>query len=340
MSCNSYGLIIFNPLEDAILMVRAKRTYSADCLIAGQKWYDPSQLTKAAFAKIFADGLSLLEKRKFLEDFEDPNHTMFRDCLQSCYSNKLRDMPSDAARADFVNSSLDVYLQTMTLLKSSITKSLESKIDGALPWSFPKGHMSKSDNKSPCSERQRNINVAVRETQEETCVTQDMISIPAHIQPFNIEYTDMSIRYKFQLYYATPEPNFAFAMGHDRNQTDEISEIAWLTRDELGQKPLCKVTREQVYDRFNAIVQHYHTQSTVVLNHATSSRISRVSAPMSRLSLSPQRPGRYIRSNSAPAVSSAACASGTSSTSSAPSSPSVPSAPRTVPPPTPKTSKF
>lgn len=248
----SQGLVIINTAEKKILLVCGTRTYAAGSLIAGRDYYDASLLKNPKSAKYFADCMSIAEKTKFLQDFDDPEHAAFLDYFGRCYEGKLTRM-RDADRKEFTDRCLEAYLASMKILVPYLTESLESKTDGALPWSFPKGRARPGARKEQC------IDAALRETREETHVTADMLSVQSHLEPFRIDYCDMGARYQFKLYYATTKPNFAFELDQtDADQMNEVSAIKWLTREQLGAEPLCDVTRTQLYDKFDDIVQHYH----------------------------------------------------------------------------------
>lgn len=250
----SQGLIIINPAEAKILLVCGTHTYAAGGLIAGRDYYDASLLKNPQFAMQFANCMSIAEKTRFLQDFDDPNHKVFLDYFGRCYDGKLARM-REKERKVFTDRCLEAYVASMTILAPYLTKSLESKIDGALPWSFPKGRARPGARKEHC------IDVALRETQEETHVTTEMLSVQSQLEPFHVDYYDMGARYQFNLYYATTKPNFAFKLDqNDVGQMKEVSAIKWLTREQLGAEPLCDVTRAQLYEKFDDIVQHYHNE--------------------------------------------------------------------------------
>lgn len=250
----SQGLVIINPDEAKILLVRGTRTYAAGSLIAGRDYYDASLLKNPKFAKYFADCMSIAEKTKFLQDFDDPDHIVFLEYFGRCYEGKLSRM-SKSEQKVFTNRCLEAYVESMKLVAPYLTESLESKIDGALPWSFPKGRARPGARKEQC------IDVALRETREETHITAEMLSVQSQLEPFHIDYCDMGARYQFNLYYATTKPNFAFKLDQtDVGQMNEVSAIKWLTREQLGAEPLCDVTRAQLYEKFDAIIENYTDQ--------------------------------------------------------------------------------
>lgn len=250
----SQGLVIINPDEEKILLVRGTRTYAAGSLIAGRDYYDASLLKNPKFAKYFADCMSIAEKTKFLQDFDDPDHKVFLEYFGRCYEGKLSRM-SKSEQKVFTDRCLEAYVESMKLVAPYLTESLESKIDGALPWSFPKGRARPGARKEQC------IDVALRETREETHITAEMLSVQSQLEPFHIDYCDMGARYKFILYYATTKPSFAFELDQtDSDQMNEVSAIKWLTREQLGAEPLCDVTRVQLYEKFDAIIKNYTDQ--------------------------------------------------------------------------------
>lgn len=258
----SQGLVIIDPVttEAKILFVRGARTYAADSLIAGRDYYDANLLKDSKFAKYFADCMSIMEKTKFLQDFNDPEHKMFHGDLDLCYGGKLSRM-RHADRNMFVKQCRDAYLASMRILVPYLTESLNSKIDGALPWSFPKGRARPGERKYYRTDLDHCIGAALRETYEETHVTTAMLSVQSQMKPFCIDYCDMGSRYKFNLYYAIPKSNFAFQLDQsDADQMNEVSAIKWFTREQLGAEPLCDVTRAQLYEKFDAIIQHYKDQ--------------------------------------------------------------------------------
>ncbi len=245
----SIGLIILDPEKKNILCVRSRNTYSGGCLVSGRRWYSMHNLDD-----YFVDSMSLFEKRLFLGDDVKSGYQHFLSSFRKCYSRKLASMSQTVAKS-FTDHSLNDYIESLNILRKKMETSM---IDGALPWSFPKGRSTDKEKRKYKTLKEFEVAVALRETQEETKISTDMLDVLDWIPPFVIRYVDMGIQYEFKLYYAIPNNSCIFHLDEDDiEQAHEISAIEWLTYDMLAGKPLCNITRKHVLGNFRAILEHH-----------------------------------------------------------------------------------
>ncbi len=255
MSCTirSIGIIVIDPTaaDPRIVLLEHPVSYATGCLIGGRKYYGTSHLTLD-----FANSMTAAEKLDCLNDTALTKYPFFLESLKKCYSKLLAQM--EQKRQDsFIQRRLREYMKTLHILRPLIRNSTR---DGVRPWSFPKGRSNDGECRLYPTTKDFEIGVAVRELIEETKVDPDSFNVHNYIAPFNISYTDMGVQYEFVLYYATPKDNFAFHIDpHDIYQVNEVSDIRWVTKDELAGMPLCKITRTHVLDNFDNIVTHFMT---------------------------------------------------------------------------------
>ena len=102
-------------------------------------------------------------------------------------------------------------------LKNLIINSVNSDT----PWEFPKGR--KHNNET-------DITTAIREFEEETCITPADYSIEWNLHPYVESYIDFGINYHNVYYFATIsndwQPKLYFS---SRLQVNEICDIRWIT---------------------------------------------------------------------------------------------------------------
>ncbi len=253
----SFGMIVLKNTptkgtETEILGVNSRNTYAHGCAIAGTRWY-----SYASVDQDFADAMTFQERTALLTDSEADGYPHFIKCVKRCYSKKLANMSADAAEMYIANALFD-FTKLMKKLRPMLLVANRANVDGALPWSFPKGRGSPGEKHRYHTQEDFEIAVAMRETLEETMVTKHMYDVQHQIPPFVIRYVDMGIRYELKLYYAIAHDSIQFGINaDDEDQTDEVSDLRWLTKTSLSALPLCSITREHFLGNFDAIDAHY-----------------------------------------------------------------------------------
>lgn len=117
-------------------------------------------------------------------------------------------------------------------------------------WEFPKGRKNEGV--------EDNITAAMREFEEETGVKRHMYRILWNIKPYIITHTDFGKVYQNVYFYAEAigdwEPIYNFA---DKHQIREVSDIRWMTKNDLKYINLERTTYKRMIKCFNKIIKKY-----------------------------------------------------------------------------------
>jgi len=235
----SHGVIFLDLTKKRILLVKNSSSFADGALISGRRWYNLTDINKE-----FADMMTLQEKKNHLED---PLASDYIKKFKHYQRNNLA-CCSESKKRYLIKQAESDYKRTMFRLRPLIQESYDQKIDGVLPWSFPKCRI--SHYMDPLSE-------IAKEMQEELNVSPDTYQL-LPLTPFEIKYSDMGLDYKLVLYFASVKKDFIPKIDrYNLEQTDEISDIRWFSYEELESIPLERITRKHVLGNFKKIFEHY-----------------------------------------------------------------------------------
>jgi hypothetical protein len=165
---------------------------------------------------------------------------------------------SEAEIAAFIDAKVAEYDQVIDNLAALIRTS-PTQIYGELPWSFPKGREDAREISKAPSKEIGEMRIALRELFEETKIDETMIDVYDSIKPYEIEYTDLDVKYHFKFYFATPNTTCKhFIDANDLAQTCEVNHIAFLSKTEFAQQAMCDITRTYILGAFDEIVEYFY----------------------------------------------------------------------------------
>ena len=223
----SFGLALFDTTDPRkFLLVQSAQTYAFGTLIGGKKYYRDEDLTRW-----FADEMTLKEKRALLADYDNPHHPTFqreyrRAFYHDCTERSIRD-----------------YEAAMHILIPHIAASVLARVDAPLPWSFPKGRVSRGRDQATEIFSSEQIS-AMREMFEETKVDSSMYRLLHDAKPHTVTHCDMRINYSSELFFAESRDNLHFKLDpNDSKQIDEVSRIAWMSPESMSVMTLDVVTK-------------------------------------------------------------------------------------------------
>jgi len=126
------------------------------------------------------------------------------------------------------------------------------------PWEIPKGRRDESKKESE-------IETAIREFEEETGVDTTKYIILWHLTPYVETYTDFGTTYQNTYYYAQAigewEPVYKF---YDKKQLSEVSNIKWVSQNDLKNMQLEEVTYKRLMQSFYKISKKYRNNKQCV----------------------------------------------------------------------------
>jgi len=115
-------------------------------------------------------------------------------------------------------------------------------------WEFPKGR------KNDINES--DVETAIREFREETGIDYSKYQILWHIKPFVETYTDFGITYQNTYFYAKAIGEWdAIYNFYDKYQISEVSDIKWITKNNLKFLNLDPKSYKRLYNRFLKIIK-------------------------------------------------------------------------------------
>lgn len=160
-------------------------------------------------------------------------------------------------RPDYTNMSNYINKETKfkdTFLKDAgfrLRKLIASSINSEDLLEFPKGR--KDEQK-----HEMDMDTAIREFVEETCITEDKFRVLWHIAPYVETYTDFHITYRNVYYFAEAtcdfEPELRF---YDKQQISEISAVKWVSKNDLKHFKLEAATYRRLLKCFDKVVRKY-----------------------------------------------------------------------------------
>ena len=206
----SYGIILFRSNNDGLqfLMIRRKDSFGFIDFIRGK--YSPYNIYQI---QNIVDEMSLSEKERILtEPFEKLWIEMWGETCNIQYKNEES---VSSKKMDIIRNGVIVDDTTITLeniVHQSTTHWIEPE------WEFPKGRR---------NNKEKDLDCALREFEEETGISRNKISVVENILPFEeifIGTNHKSYKHKYFLAYMND-----LNEDLDNFQVTEVSKIEWKT---------------------------------------------------------------------------------------------------------------
>jgi 8-oxo-dGTP pyrophosphatase MutT (NUDIX family) len=239
----SYGVVVFRSSSNGLqfLMIRRKDSFGFIDFIRGK--YSPYNIFQV---QNIINEMSLTEKQIILtEPFEDLWLNMWGNSSNIQYKNEEM---SSSKKMETIKNGITVNEETIRLhdiVEKSPTKWSETE------WEFPKGKR---------NHKEKDIDCALREFEEETGISKSKIIVIENILPFEeifIGTNHKSYKHKYFLAYMTDTEEIL-----DNFQITEVSKIEWKTIDSCLEsiRPY-SLEKMKLITNINKVLQEYRLYS-------------------------------------------------------------------------------
>ena len=239
----SYGIIVFRPSAKGLqfLMIRRKDSFGFIDFIRGKySQYNIYQLQN------IINEMSIEEKKRILiESFDTLWKTMWGETSNSQYKNEeqISSKKFDSIKVGITTNNESINLQD--IVNKSTTKWSETE------WEFPKGRR---------NFKEKDLECALREFEEETGILQNKIQIIENILPFEeifIGTNHKSYKHKYFLAYSNDPKDFL-----NNYQVTEVSKLEWKTIDQCLEsiRPY-NLEKRKLITNINKVLQEYRLYS-------------------------------------------------------------------------------
>jgi 8-oxo-dGTP pyrophosphatase MutT (NUDIX family) len=190
--------------------------------------------------------MSLTEKQRILtEPFEDLWKTMWGETTNSQYKNEEQ---SSYKKFELIKLGINInneFIDLKEIIKRSNTKWYETE------WEFPKGRR---------NYKEKDLDCALREFEEETGISQSKITIVENIIPFEeifIGSNHKSYKHKYFLAYMNETEEYL-----NNFQVTEVSKIEWKTINQCLEsiRPY-NLEKKELITNINKVLQEYRLYS-------------------------------------------------------------------------------
>jgi len=242
----SYGIILFRKNKDKIqyLMIRRKDSFGYIDFMRGK--YSPYNIFQ--LQKII-DEMSILEKTRILsEPFEQLWIQMWGETTNIQYKNEEL---SSSKKMDLIRNGVTINDENITL--KSIVENSKTRWNET-EWEFPKGRR---------NNKEKDLECALREFEEETGISKNKISVIENIMPFEeifIGTNHKSYKHKYFLAYMEEEKEEMVDLEH--YQVTEVSKIEWKTIDKCLEsiRPY-NLEKKKLITNINKVLEEYRLYS-------------------------------------------------------------------------------
>jgi 8-oxo-dGTP pyrophosphatase MutT (NUDIX family) len=242
----SYGIILFRKIKDEIqyLMIRRKDSFGYIDFMRGK--YSPYNIYQ--IQKII-DEMSILEKTRVLsEPFDQLWIQMWGETTNVQYKNEEL---SSSKKMDLIRNGVTINDEIVTL-KSIVENSKTQWIE--TEWEFPKGRR---------NNKEKDLECALREFEEETGINKNKIRVVENILPFEeifIGTNHKSYKHKYFLAYMEQENEEVEDLEH--YQVTEVSKIEWKTIDRCLEsiRPY-NLEKKKLITNINKVLEEYRLYS-------------------------------------------------------------------------------
>jgi len=240
----SYGIILFRSSLKGLqfLMIRRKDSFGYIDFIRGK--YSPYNIHQI---QNIVNEMSVIEKHRIInEPFEYLWKQMWGETTNSQYKNEES---VSSKKLDLIRNGVIMNDTTVTLkdiIEKTNTEWKETE------WEFPKGRR---------NSKEKDLDCALREFEEETGISQDHVTVVENILPFEeifIGTNHKSYKHKYFLAYMN---NDIEEILHNF-QISEVSKIEWKTIDECLEsiRPY-NLEKKKLITNINKILQEYRLYS-------------------------------------------------------------------------------
>ena len=239
----SYGVIVFRPSEKGLqyLMIRRKDSFGYIDFIRGK--YSPYNIYQI---QNIINEMSVVEKERILkESFTTLWNDMWGETSNSQYKNEEI---ASSKKMDSIKTGVSINNETITLkdiVNNSTTEWVETE------WEFPKGRR---------NFKEKDLDCALREFEEETGILTSKIKIVENVLPFEeifIGSNHKSYKHKYFLAYMNESEEYL-----DNFQVTEVSKIEWKTIDECLEsiRPY-NLEKKELIKNINKVLEEYRLYS-------------------------------------------------------------------------------
>jgi len=239
----SFGIIVFRPSIEGIqfLMIRRKDSFGFIDFIRGK--YSPYNIEQ--IQNIFNE-MSITEKQRIINsDFNKLWNDMWVDITINQYKNEEL---SSSKKFELLKNGLVIDNKEINLnyfVENSSTKWNETE------WEFPKGRR---------NQKEKDIDCALREFEEETGISKNKIKIIKNILPFEENFigsNHKSYKHKYFLGYM-----FICENTLDKFQVTEVSKIEWKTLDScINTIRPYNLEKKNLIKNINKVLEEYRLYS-------------------------------------------------------------------------------
>ena len=239
----SYGIIVFRKYEDKYkyLMIRRKDSFGYIDFIRGK--YSPYNIYQI---QNIVNEMSTYEKERILkEPFEQLWKTMWGETNNIQYKNEEI---MSSKKIDIIRNGIndnDKIITLKDIIQESETEWNETE------WEFPKGRK---------NNKEKDLDCALREFEEETGICKNKIKIVENILPFEeifIGTNYKSYKHKFFLAYIDN-----ISENLDNYQATEVSKIEWKTIEEcLKSIRPYNLEKKKLITNINKVLEEYSLYS-------------------------------------------------------------------------------
>ena len=242
----SYGIILFRKIKDEIqyLMIRRKDSFGYIDFMRGK--YSPYNIFQ--LQKI-VDEMSILEKTRILaEPFDQLWIQMWGETTNVQYKNEEL---SSSKKMDLIRNGVIINDENVTL--KSIVENSKTQWNET-EWEFPKGRR---------NNKEKDLECALREFEEETGISKNKINVVENILPFEeifIGTNHKSYKHKYFLAYMEEENEEMADLEH--YQVTEVSKIEWKTIDKCLEsiRPY-NLEKKKLITNINKVLEEYRLYS-------------------------------------------------------------------------------
>jgi 8-oxo-dGTP pyrophosphatase MutT (NUDIX family) len=239
----SYGIILFRSSVRGLefLMIRRKDSFGYIDFMRGK--YSPYNI---CHLQNIIDEMSISEKNMILEyPFEKLWKQMWGTTFNSQFKNEEN---ASSKKMEIIKNGININ-EEMVTLKDIVEKSSTSWHE--TEWEFPKGRR---------NHKEKDIECALREFEEETGISQSKITIIDNVLPFEeifIGSNHKSYKHKYFLAYIDEAEELL-----SNFQITEVSKLEWKTIDECLQsiRPY-NLEKKKLIININKVLQEYRLYS-------------------------------------------------------------------------------
>jgi 8-oxo-dGTP pyrophosphatase MutT (NUDIX family) len=240
----SYGVVVFRSSLRGIeyLMIRRKDSFGYIDFIRGK--YSPYNISQL---QSLINEMSIDEKQNILCDsFTDLWNNMWGDTNNLKYKNEES---ISCKKLEIIRNGVtvdNVFITLKDIVETSNTEWKETE------WEFPKGRR---------NNKEKDLECALREFEEETGISKDKISIVENVMPFEeifIGTNYKSYKHKYFLAYMNDVDEESLS----NFQITEVSKIEWKTIDECLEsiRPY-NLEKKKLINNINKVLQEYRLYS-------------------------------------------------------------------------------